>query len=78
MNWTVLTIAWIAAWLGSLAWFVVLLVRRLKAPRRRSTSWWDRIGELVIDGMALPVLLLNGGLTGAWVPLVAVGIALSL
>jgi len=41
-------------------------------------SAWERISELVIDGVALPVLLLNAALTGAWVPLLAVGIALTL
>ena len=78
MNWTVLAIAWMAAWSACLVWFVLLVVRRARSPRKKSMPLWGRIGELVIDGVALPVLLLNAGLTGAWVPLVAVGIALTL
>ena len=77
MEWTVLAIAWMAAWSAALAWFIVLVVRRARAAGKR-TTWLHRIGPLVIDGVALPVLLLNGGLAGAWVPLVAVGVALSL
>ena len=78
MDWTVLAIAWMAAWSAALAWFVVLVVRRARAPQLRSLPGWQRASDLVIDGVALPVLLLNGGLTGAWVPLVAVGVALTL
>ncbi len=70
MNWTLLAIAWMAAWAAALAWFVVLVLRRARAPQLRSLPGWRRVGELVIDGVALPVLLLNGGLSGAWVPLV--------
>ena len=78
MNWTLLALAWMAAWAAGLAWFVVLVVRRIRAPELRSLPGWRRVGDLVIDGIALPVLLLNGGLSGAWVPLLAVGIALAL
>jgi signal transduction histidine kinase len=78
VNWTVLAIAWMAAWSACLVWFVLLVVRRARSPRKKSMPLWGRIGELVIDGVALPVLLLNAGLSGAWVPLVAVGIALTL
>jgi signal transduction histidine kinase len=78
VKWTVLAIDWMAAWSVSLLWFVLLVRRRARSPQKSSTPWWERVGVLVIDGLALPVLLLNGGLTGAWVPLVAVGIALSL
>lgn len=78
MYWTVITIAWIAAWCAALIWFVVLVIRRLRSAQQKSAPWWERIGQLVIDGVALPVLLLNAGLTGAWVPLLAVGIALTL
>ncbi|MGN6678548.1 MAG: hypothetical protein ACTHKL_12360 [Streptosporangiaceae bacterium] len=67
-----------AAWSACLVWFVLLVVRRARSPQNRSTPLWERIGKLVIDGVALPVLLLNAGLTGAWVPLVAVAIALTL
>ena len=74
MNWTVLVIAWIAAWSASLVWFVLLVLRRARSPQKSSMPWWERIGELAIDGVALPVLLLNAGLTSAWVvPLVMVG-----
>ena len=69
MNWTVLAIAWMAAWSACLVWFVLLVVRRARSPQKKSMPLWGRIGELVIDGVALPVLLLNAGLTGAWVPL---------
>jgi signal transduction histidine kinase len=78
VDWTVLAIAWMAAWSAALAWFVVLVVRRARAPQLRDLPRWQRASDLVIDGIALPVLLLNGGLTGAWVPLVAVAIALAL
>jgi signal transduction histidine kinase len=78
VNWTLLAIAWMAAWAAGLAWFVVLVVRRARARQLRSLPRWQRVGDLVIDGIALPVLLLNGGLSGAWVPLLAVGIALGL
>ncbi|MDR2984683.1 MAG: hypothetical protein LBV34_07555, partial [Nocardiopsaceae bacterium] len=78
MFWTVVTIAWMAAWAAALIWFVLLVIRRFRATQQRSAPWWARIGQLLIDGVALPVLLLNAGLTGAWVPLVAVGIALTL
>ncbi len=77
MDWTLLAIAWMAAWAVGLAWFVILVLRRARAPKPRSVPWWARVSDLVIDGVALPVLLLAGGLTGAWVPLVAVGIALT-
>ena len=78
MNWTVLAIAWMAAWSACLVWNVLLVVRRARSPQKKSMPLWGRIGELVIDGVALPVLLLNAGLTGAWVPLLAAGIALTL
>ncbi len=78
MNWTVLVIAWMAACFGCVAWFVILVLRRARAARPSSMPWWARIGQLIIDGIALPVLLLTGGLTTAWVPLAAAGIALLL
>jgi len=78
VNWTVLAVAWIAAWSAALIWFVLLVVRRARSPQRSSKSRWERISALLIDGVAMPVLLLNASLTGAWVPLVAVGIALTL
>ena len=78
MDWTVLAIAWMAAGSATLAWLVVLVVRRARAAHVRTLPAWQRVSDLVIDGIALPVLLVNGGLSGAWVPLLAVGIALTL
>jgi signal transduction histidine kinase len=69
-----------AIWVGYLAWFCVLIVRRLRAPELRSAppGWlaptagpgespaplWRRLGVRVGDAVAVPVLLWAGGLAG--------------
>jgi signal transduction histidine kinase len=77
VNWTLLAVAWMAAWVAWLSWFAVLIVRRLRLPQLRAMTWWARIGPLVIDGVAVPALLFAGGMTSPEIPLVAAGLALA-
>jgi signal transduction histidine kinase len=78
VDWTALTIAWMVVLVAAVTWFAVLVVRRARAPEQRSLRRWKRAHELIVDGIALPVLLLNGGFSEVWVPLLAAGIALAL
>src|SRR5690348_3527508 len=78
VNWTILAVAWMAAWAAWLSWFAVLLVRHLRSPLLGALPWRARIGSLVLDGVAVPALLFAGGLSSAWIPLVAAALALAL
>src|ERR1022692_411006 len=81
MHWTVLGIAAVALWSGYLAWFVLLLARRIRAARGPARPIRERIGALGLEVLLLPGVLALAGLFGTFwdiVSLLVPGLALGL
>lgn len=78
VNWTILGIASLTIVAVYLAWFVVLLLRRARAPQTRSLPVWARIRDLVVDGLALVILLAVSGLPALPLMPLIITIALAL
>lgn len=81
MIWTFAGIAALALCAGYLAWFVVVLARRLRAAQLRAMPPRDRVRALSLDTLLLPLVLLGIDFSGhrtELVPLFLPGLALAL
>jgi len=70
MHWTAVGVAALASWLGYLAWFGLVLARRLPAARERARYGGSLAGALGLDVLLLPLIVAIAGATGT-----ALGIA---
>jgi hypothetical protein len=64
MRWTFAGIAALALWAGYLAWFVLVLARRVRAAELRSTPLRYKVRAVRLETLLLPLVLLGINLSG--------------
>jgi len=71
MHWTFAGIAALALWAGYLAWFVLVLARRVRAAELRWMPLPYKVRALRLETLLLPVVLLGTNFSGRYAGLVA-------